>query len=94
MDNMTIIAAASIILRGAHHGHRSGGTGDGPGSGSGSSAERASSAARRLFDDHSNIVRGARDDRIDGDLLFRYFDDPHLCQPVLESRHHAGGNGK
>jgi len=89
MDSMTVIAVASIVIAGittsfgclgpalAEVGRWHG-------------THIARPAARCLRHDHAHPVRGPRDDRVHGHLLFRGVHDPHIRQPVLESRDRSG----
>ncbi len=90
MDSMTIIAVASIVIAGITIGFGSHGARAGGREGGRDGAELAGAAARCVRDHHPDPVRGPGDDRVDGDLLLRGLDDPHLRQSVLEPRHRAG----
>ncbi len=87
MDNMTIIAVASIVIAGITTAF---GT-MAPALGEGRAVAAALSSLAQQPDASATItrtlVRGPGDDRVHGHLLFRGLDDSHLRQPVLEPRH-------
>jgi hypothetical protein len=87
MDNMTIIAVASIVIAGITTGFGTMGPALAEGKSGCDGAEFAGAAARRLRHHHPDPVRGSGDDRVHGHLLLRGLDDSHLRQPVLEPRH-------
>jgi len=90
MDSMTIIAVASIVTAGIT-------TGIGcmaPALGEGRSVATALTALAQQPDASATItgpVCRPGDDRVHGHLLLCGFDDPHLCQSVLESHHRRCG---
>src|ERR1700679_2267765 len=65
-------------------------TGDGSGARCLHRFERRSTATRCRADHYPHVIRRARHDRVDGDLLLRGLDDPVVRQPVLEPRPHSG----
>ncbi len=87
MDNMTLIAIASIVTAGLTIALGS----IGPALGEGRAVATALSSLAQQPDAASTITRTpvcrAGDDRIDCDLLLRGLDDPHFRQSVLEPCH-------
>ena len=90
MDNMTIIAVASIVIAGITTGFGTMGPALARREGGRDGVEFAGPAARRLRHHHPDLVRGSGDDRVHGHLLLCGFDDSYLRQPVLEPRHRPG----
>ena len=64
MDNMTIIAVASIVIAGITDRLRRDGAGAGRRAGGRDGADLAGPAARRLRHHHPDPVRGPGDDRV------------------------------
>ena len=87
MDNMTLIAIASIVTAGLTIALRQYRAGAWRRAGGRHGPEFAGAAARCRHDDHPHPVRRAGDDRVHRDLLLRGLDDSHFRQSVLESRH-------
>ena len=91
MDNMTIIAVASIVIAGLCTSFGC----LGPALAEGKAVAGALTSLAQQPDasshHHANFIRRSGNDRIHRHLLFRGFDDSDLRQPVLESRHRADG---
>ena len=87
MDNMTIIAVASIVIAGLHHQFRMLGACTGGREGGRDGTHFAGPATRCLRYNYPDPVCRSGDDRVHGYLLLRTLDDSHFRQPVLEPRH-------